>query len=180
MCSENCGITINGISNNERWRRERKKNRLSKRTEQNNTQREETTTKKMRKERSAFINPDCCCCSSYNWLMLLYTFYLFFSFFSIPGWFAIYSKDSCSTFQNDSNNTNRLDVDFVDFALTAVVVVFSKIRKKTSSRSSFRFELGITSYVRFLWFWILKDGFPRDLESNLYWKTEKTTNDFSP
>lgn len=130
MCSEKCGITINGISNNERWRRERKKNRLSKRTEQNNTQREEITTKKMRKERSAFINPDCCCCSSYNWLMLLYSFYLFFSFFSIPGWFAIYSKDSCSTFQNDSNNTNRLDVDFVDFALTAVVVVFSKIRKK--------------------------------------------------
>lgn len=159
-------------------RAEKKSTEQKNRTEQHAERRNNNEKNEKRKK-----------CIHQPWLLLLFQLQLtyvivyilfIFLFFSIPGWFAIYSKDSCSTFQNDSNNTNRLDVDFVDFALTAVVVVFSKIRKKTSSRSSFRFELGITSYVRFLWFWILKDGFPRDLESNLYWKTEKTTNDFSP
>lgn len=173
MCSEKCGITINGKSNNERWRRERKKNRLSKRTEQNNTQREETTKKNEKRKK----------CIHQPWLLLLFqlqltyviVFILFIFLFFFDSRLICYLLER---FVFDFSKWLKQHQSSGRGFCWLCVVVLSKVQK-TSSRSSFRFELGITSYVRFLWFWILKDGFPRDLESNLNWR-KKTTNTFSP
>lgn len=71
----------------------------------------------------------------------IYTILFIFLCFRFPGWFAICSNDSCSTFQNervrDSRNWIRLDVDSFFLHLFVCFMVLLYREKKLRKNNAF-------------------------------------------